>query len=57
MRVRAKIHPGSIYKNPKTEMQKAKYPAIDVHSHDNKTSDFTDKKKITSGATTVRCYH
>jgi uncharacterized protein len=32
-------HPISIYKNPKTEIQKAKYPAIDVHSHDNVNSD------------------
>ena len=31
--------PVSIYKNPKTEIQKAKYPAIDVHSHDNKNTD------------------
>jgi predicted TIM-barrel fold metal-dependent hydrolase len=31
--------PVSIYKNPQTEIQKAKYPAIDVHSHDNKNSD------------------
>src|SRR5438105_2751751 len=32
-------HPVSIYKNPKTEIQKAKYPAIDVHSHDSENSD------------------
>jgi hypothetical protein len=29
------FRPVSIYKNPKTEIQKAKYPVIDVHSHDN----------------------
>src|SRR5687768_15607382 len=33
------FRPVSIYKNPKTEIQKAKYPVIDVHSHDNKNSD------------------
>ena len=33
------FRPVSIYKNPKTEIQKAKYPAIDVHSHDNENSD------------------
>ena len=32
-------HPVSIYKNPVTEIQKAKYPAIDVHAHDNKNTD------------------
>ena len=31
--------PVSIYKNPQTEIQKAKYPAIDVHSHDNTNTD------------------
>src|SRR6476620_4934274 len=31
--------PVSIYKNPVTEIQKAKYPAIDVHAHDNKNTD------------------
>jgi len=33
------FRPVSIYKNPKTEIQKAKYPAIDVHSHDNANTD------------------
>lgn len=31
--------PVSIYKNPQTEIRKAKYPAIDVHSHDNSNTD------------------
>jgi len=31
--------PVSIYKNPQTEIHKAKYPAIDVHSHDNENTD------------------
>ncbi|HKO81870.1 MAG TPA: amidohydrolase family protein [Chitinophagaceae bacterium] len=31
--------PVSIYKNPQTDIQKAKYPAIDVHSHDNINTD------------------
>jgi Predicted metal-dependent hydrolase of the TIM-barrel fold len=31
--------PVSIYKGPRTEIQKAKYPAIDVHSHDNVDTD------------------
>jgi len=31
--------PVSIYKNPQTEIRKAKYPAIDVHSHDNNKTD------------------
>ncbi len=31
--------PVSIYKNPQTDIQKAKYPAIDVHSHDNSKTD------------------
>src|SRR5436190_18152612 len=31
--------PVSIYKNPATEIRKAKYPAIDVHSHDNENTD------------------
>ena len=31
--------PVSIYKNPQTSIQKAKYPAIDVHSHDNINTD------------------
>jgi len=31
--------PVSIYKNPKTEISKAKYPAIDVHAHDNAKTD------------------
>ena len=31
--------PVSIYKNPVTEIKKAKYPAIDVHSHDNDNTD------------------
>ncbi len=33
------FRPVSIYKNPKTEIQKAKYPTIDVHSHDNVNTD------------------
>ena len=33
------FRPVSIYKNPKTEIQKSKYPVIDVHSHDNENSD------------------
>ena len=33
------FRPVSIYKNPKTEIQKAKYPVIDVHSHDNANTD------------------
>src|SRR5688500_687785 len=58
-------HPVSIYKNPKTEIQKAKYPVIDVHAHDNKNSDVDklislmnetgiDKKIILSYATGAR---
>ena len=31
--------PISIYKTPRTEIQKAKYPAIDVHAHDNVDTD------------------
>jgi hypothetical protein len=31
--------PVSIYKGPRTEIQKAKYRAIDVHSHDNVDTD------------------
>ena len=31
--------PVSIYKSPRSDIQKAKYPAIDVHSHDNKNTD------------------
>jgi predicted TIM-barrel fold metal-dependent hydrolase len=31
--------PISIYKGPRTEIQKAKYRAIDVHSHDNVDTD------------------
>ena len=31
--------PISIYKGPRTAIQKAKYPAIDVHSHDNVDTD------------------
>ncbi|MGZ8558318.1 MAG: amidohydrolase family protein [Chitinophagaceae bacterium] len=31
--------PVSIYKNPVTEVNKAKYPAIDVHAHDNENAD------------------
>src|SRR5262245_36684447 len=31
--------PVSIYKGPRTEIQKAKYPAIDVHAHDSKDTD------------------
>jgi uncharacterized protein len=31
--------PVSIYKNPATEIKKARYPAIDVHSHDKDNTD------------------
>ena len=31
--------PVSIYKNPVTVINKAKYPAIDVHAHDNENTD------------------
>jgi predicted TIM-barrel fold metal-dependent hydrolase len=31
--------PVSIYKTPQTIVQKAKFPAIDVHSHDHESSD------------------
>src|SRR5688572_8295997 len=31
--------PVSIYKTPTTQIQKAKYPAIDVHAHDNEKTD------------------
>jgi predicted TIM-barrel fold metal-dependent hydrolase len=31
--------PVSIYKTPQTIVQKAKYPAIDVHAHDNEKTD------------------
>jgi predicted TIM-barrel fold metal-dependent hydrolase len=33
------FRPVSIYNIPKTEIKKAKYPAIDVHAHDNKNTD------------------
>ena len=33
------FRPKSIYKNPQTEVRKAKYPAIDMHSHDHPDSD------------------
>jgi predicted TIM-barrel fold metal-dependent hydrolase len=32
-------HPVSIYKTPKSDIKKAKYPAIDMHSHDYPKSD------------------
>jgi uncharacterized protein len=38
--------PVSIYKSPQTEIQKAKYPAIDVHSHDNKKTDVEKLVKL-----------
>ena len=57
--------PVSIYKTPQTDIKKAKYPAIDVHSHDNKNSDVdkwvnlmnetgVEKKIILSYATGAR---
>ena len=33
------FRPKSIYKNPQTEVTKAKYAAIDMHSHDNPGTD------------------
>jgi predicted TIM-barrel fold metal-dependent hydrolase len=33
------FRPVSIYNNPKTEIPKAKYPAIDVHAHDHVNTD------------------
>ena len=38
--------PVSIYKNPATEIKKAKYPAIDVHSHDNNNTDVDKLVKL-----------
>ena len=38
--------PVSIYKNPATEVLKSKYPAIDVHSHDNKNTDVEKLVKL-----------
>ena len=57
--------PVSIYKNPQSEIQKAKYPVIDVHSHDNNHTDVDqlvalmneagiEKKVILSYATGAR---
>ena len=31
--------PVSIYKSPRSDIQKAKYPAVDVHSHDNENTN------------------
>src|SRR6478735_7719794 len=40
------FRPGSIYKNPQTEIGKAKYPVIDMHSHDNPATDIDKLIKL-----------
>jgi len=40
------FRPRSIYKNQKTEIARAKYPAIDVHAHDNPASNIQQLLKL-----------
>ena len=40
------FRPRSIYKSPQTQASKAKYPAIDMHSHDNPNTDIEKLIKL-----------
>src|SRR2546421_4009626 len=42
--------PVSIYKTPKTEITKAKYPAVDMHGHDNPKTDVEEWVKLMDAA-------